>query len=93
MLGIEEGREGWDTSPAIFALMVTPQAALDEMNLFGAPVTEGELKCALRDCGVETSEAGAGGRLKAEIKAFYDARKDRRLREGYTPLNKGKDKP
>jgi hypothetical protein len=81
----------WDESPPIFALMVTPQAALDELNLFGTPVTEGELERALRDCGIETSSAG--DRLKAEIKAFYDARKDRRLREGYTPLNKGKDKP
>jgi hypothetical protein len=37
----------------------------------------------LRDCGVETSNAGE--RLKAEIKAFYDARKDRRIKRGYTP--------
>ena len=27
----------------IFALMVTTQAALDELNLFGTTVTEGEL--------------------------------------------------
>ena len=33
----------WDPSPPIFALMVTTQAALDELNLFGTTVTEGEL--------------------------------------------------
>ena len=73
----------WDESPSIFALMVTPQAALDELSLSGSPVTEGELERALRNCGIETSNAG--DRLKAEIKAFYDARKDRRLQEGYIP--------
>ena len=73
----------WDESPAIFAVMATPQAALDELNLSGSPVTEGELERALRNCGIETSNAG--DRLKAEIKAFYDARKDRRLRERYIP--------
>ena len=73
----------WDNSPPIFALMVTPQAALDELNLSGSPVTEGELERALRDCGIETSNAGE--RLKAEIKAFYDARKDRRIKIGDRP--------
>jgi hypothetical protein len=57
--------------------------ALDELSLSGSPVTEGELERALRNCGIETSNAG--DRLKAEIKAFYDARKDRRLQEGYIP--------
>ena len=69
----------WDESPAIFALMVTPQAALDELNLSGSPVTERELERALRDCGIETSNAGE--RMKAAIKAFYDARKDRRIKK------------
>ena len=32
----------WDESPAIFALMVTPQAALNELNLYGSIATEGE---------------------------------------------------
>ena len=54
-------------------------------------MTEGELVRALRDCGIETSNAGQ--RLKAEIKAFYDARKDRRLREGYTPTDNAKSAP
>jgi len=82
----------WDESPPIFALMVTPQAALDELNPYGPIVTEGELERALRDCGIE-SYSNAGDRLKAEIKAFYDARKDRSLREGYIPSDKGESAP
>ena len=70
----------WDTSRAIFALMVPREAALDELNLYGATVTEGELERALRDCGIE-SVSNAGDRLKSEIKAFYDARKDRRIKK------------
>jgi hypothetical protein len=70
----------WDKSPPIFALMVTPQAALDHFlmghNGGGRPTPVG-LERALRDCGIETSNAGE--RLKAEIKAFYSARKDRRI--------------
>jgi len=81
----------WDESPSIFVLMVTPQAALDELNLWGTPVTEGELERALRDCCIETSNAG--DRLKAEIKAFYDARKDRRIKKGYTPSDNGNSAP
>jgi hypothetical protein len=68
--------------------MVTTQAALDELNLNGIPVTEGELDRALKDCGVETTNAGE--HLKAEIKAFYDSRKDRCMRKGCTPSDKGK---
>ena len=34
----------------------------------------------MTDCGIEMIEAGK--RLQAEIKAFYDARKDRRIRKG-----------
>ena len=81
----------WDESPPTFALMVTPQAALDELNLSGSPVTEGELERALRDCGVETGNAGEC--LKAEIKAFYNARKDRRIKKGYTPSDNGESAP
>jgi hypothetical protein len=78
----------WDQSPPVFALLVTAQAALDEMNFNGIPVTERELDRALRDCGIETTHAGE--RLKAEIKAFDDSRKDRRIWKGYTPSDKGK---
>jgi len=82
-------------SPAIFALMVTTQMAMDELNFSGlaaATVTESELTRALRDCAVETTDAGK--RLKAEIKAFYEARKDRRIKkEGYTPSDNGKLAP
>ena len=74
----------WEKSPPVFALMVPTHAALEEMNGYGSAVTEGELARALRDCGIETSDAGE--RLKAEIKAFYDARKDRRLARGVYPL-------
>jgi hypothetical protein len=75
----------WDDSPSIFALMVP--LALDELNPFGPLVIEGELERALRDCGIETSRAGE--RVKAEIKSFYDARKDRRIKKGYTPSDNG----
>jgi len=75
----------WDDSPPVFALMVTSQSALEELNLHGDAFTEGELERALRDCGVETTSAGE--RLKAEIRAFYQARKDRRFRQGYTPAD------
>jgi len=43
------------------------------------------------DCGIETSNAGY--RLKTEIKAFYDARKDRRIKKGYTSSDNGKSSP
>ena len=81
----------WDESSSNFALMVTSQAALAELNLTGNAVTEGKLERALKDCGIEGS--GAGVRLKAEIKAFYDARKDRRIKKGCTPSDNGKLKP
>ena len=73
----------WDDSPPIFALMVPPQSALDELNAAGIPITEGELGRALRDCGIETSTAA--DRLKTEVKAFYNARKDRRIKIGDRP--------
>jgi hypothetical protein len=83
----------WDPSPTIFALMVTIQGALDELNLNvrEAEVTEGELERALRDRGIETSSAS--DTLRAEIKAFYDARKERRIGKGYTPSDKGNSEP
>jgi hypothetical protein len=85
----------WDQSQAIFALMVTTQIALNELNASGlaaATVIESELTRALRDWGVETTDAG--NRLKAETKAFYEARKDRRIKkEGYTPSDNGKLAP
>ena len=71
----------WDDSQPIFALLVPFDTALDELNLGSIPlVTEADLKRALRDCDVATGDA-AGVRLKAAIKAFYDARKDRRIRK------------
>jgi hypothetical protein len=57
------------------------------LNLFGSTVTEGELGHALKNCGIETSDAGE--RLKVEIRAFYAARKDRRIKKGYTPSDNG----
>lgn len=65
----------WDDSPPIFALLVPLEDALDELNAYGPLVTEGELKRALL-----VTEA-TGTRLKAEIKSFYGARKDRRVRK------------
>ena len=81
----------WDTSPPVFTLMVTNRAALEELNLYGSGVTEAELERACRDCGVE--ENGAGDRLRDAIKAFYDARKDRRIGKGYTPSDSGNFAP
>ena len=81
----------WDQSPPILALMCTVQAALDELNLTGIPVTEGELERALKDCEVVTTDAGE--RLKGEMRAFYGARKDRRIKEGYTPSDNGNSAP
>lgn len=78
----------WDKSPPVFALLVPTQTVLAELNLYGSAVTEAELEHALRDCDIETSGAGEG--LKAAIKAFYDGRKDRRLREGYTPSDEAR---
>ena len=60
--------------------MVTPQVALHELSLSVFLVTEGKWERALRHCGIETSNVG--DRLTVEIKAFYDARKDRRFRKG-----------
>ena len=77
----------WDDSPAIYALMTTIQNALNELNAMApAQVTESEFTRAMNLWSVESTDSGA--RLKAEIKAFYDARKDRRVREGYTPSDK-----
>jgi hypothetical protein len=75
----------WDYSRPVFTLMVSLQTALDELNVYGGVITQAELERALRDCGIETSNAGK--RLQAEIKSFYDARKDRRIKKGYTPFD------
>lgn len=81
----------WDQSTPILALTCTVQAALDELNLLGIHVTEGELTHALKDCEVVTTDAGE--RLKGEIKAFYVGRKDRRIKGGYTPSDSGNSEP
>ena len=44
--------------------------------------TEAHHRRALKDFNVAISSEDAGQRLKAEIKAFYDARKDRRIKKG-----------
>ena len=31
--------------------------------------------------------------MKTEIKAFYDGRKDRRIKKGYTPTDNGESSP
>jgi hypothetical protein len=74
-------------------LLVPFETALDELNLYGSLplLTEAELKRALRDCEIATSDAGE--RLKTEIKAFYDARKDRRIKKGYTPSDNSDSGP
>ena len=80
----------WDESPAIFALMTTIQNALDELNAIAlAQVTENEFTRAMNFWDVETTDSGA--KLQATIKAFYDARKDRRIGKGYTPSDKAED--
>jgi hypothetical protein len=84
----------WDDSPAIYVLMTTIQNALDELNavapdLGWKQVTESEFTRTMNLWKIETSDYGP--KLKAAIKAFYDARKDRRLKEGYTPTDKTKD--
>ena len=70
----------WDDSPPIFALLVPFDTALDEFNAYSPVVTEADLKRALRDRNVASGDA-AGHRLQAAIKAFYEARKDRRIKK------------
>jgi hypothetical protein len=81
----------WDNSPAIYTLMTTNQNALEELNavapdLGWKQVTESEFTRAMNRWNIETS--GSGTKLQAAIKAFYDARKDRRIGKGYTPSDK-----
>jgi hypothetical protein len=83
----------WDDSPAIYVLMTTIQNALDELNavapdLGWKQVTESEFTRTMNLWKIETSDSGP--KLQAAIKAFYDARKDRRIGKGYTPSDKGK---
>jgi predicted nucleic acid-binding Zn ribbon protein len=70
----------WDDSPPIWALLVPFELALEELNPYGSSVvTEAELRRALRDCEIATSDAG--NQLQEAIKAFYLARKDRRIKK------------
>ena len=73
----------WDDSPAIYTLMTTTQHALDELNavapdLGWKQVTESDFTRAMNLWNIETSDSGP--KLQAAIKAFYDARKDRKLK-------------
>ena len=73
----------WDDSPAIYTLMTTIQNALDELNAMDPDcgfdqVSEAEFTRAMSLWNIETSESSP--KLQAAIKAFYDARKDRRLK-------------
>jgi hypothetical protein len=53
---------------------------LEELNPYGSSVvTEAELRRALGDCEIATSDAG--NQLQEAIKAFYLARKDRRIKK------------
>jgi hypothetical protein len=82
----------WDDSPQIFALLDESGLghAAEEMNEALRRVgvaeielpTEAHYRRALKDFNVAISSEDAGQRLKAEIKAFYDARKDRRIKKG-----------
>jgi hypothetical protein len=82
----------WDDSPQIFALLDESGLghAAEEMNEALRRVgvaemelpTEADYRRALKDFNVAISSEDAGQRLKAEIKAFYDARKDRRIKKG-----------
>ena len=85
----------WDDSPAIYTLMTTNQNALDELNavapdLGWKQVTESEFTRTMNLWNIETSDSG--GKLQAAIKAFYDARKDRRIGKGYTPSDKSEER-
>ncbi len=84
----------WDQSPAIFALSAPIQNAVDELNAVAPDcgfnqVTKSEFTRAMSLWNIETTDDGA--KQQAAIKAFYDARKDRRIRQGYTPSDKAKD--
>jgi hypothetical protein len=59
--------------------------------------TEADYRRALKDFDVEISLDDAGDRLKAAIKAFYDARNDRRIKKwdqkGCIPSDNGHSEP
>ena len=55
------------------------------------PDREGERTQQNRVTIVKIKSSDSGPKLKASIKAFYDARKDRRIAHGYTPSDKVKD--
>jgi hypothetical protein len=81
----------WDDSPPILAMLDESGAdhAAEEMNAAfrRAGVAEEKLptisdyKRAMKDFDVAISLEDAGQRLRAAIKAFYDGRKDRRIRK------------
>jgi hypothetical protein len=81
----------WDDSPQIFALLDESGLghAAEEMNEALRRVgvaemelpTEADYRRALKDFDVAISLDDAGQRLKAAIKAFYEARKDRRIKK------------
>jgi hypothetical protein len=90
----------WDTSPAVYALLVRRNLALAEVNLKlreldADPITEADLVRAMRRKAI----ADYGDQLVAELVAeFYRARKDRRIGRksantlggGYTPSDDAK---
>ena len=59
--------------------------------------TEADYRRALKDFDVPISLDDGGDRLKAATKAFYDARKDRRIKKwdqkGCTPSDNGNSEP
>ena len=59
--------------------------------------TEADYRRAPKNFDVAISLDNAGDRLRAAIKAFYDARKDRRIKkwdqEGCTPSDNGNSEP
>jgi hypothetical protein len=97
----------WDDSPRIFALLDESGLghAVEEMNEALRRVgvaemelpTEADYRRALKDFDVEISLDDAGDRLKAAIKAFCDARNDRRIKKwdqkGCTPSDNGNSEP
>ena len=72
----------WDDLPRIHALIVPRQTALGELNLGSVPgITDADLTRALKNCDV-ADYTDCDKRLEPTIRAFYFARKDRRLRKG-----------
>jgi hypothetical protein len=97
----------WDDGPQIFVLLDESGLghAAEEMNEALCRIgvaemelpTEADYRRALKDFDVAISLDDAGDRLKAAIKAFYEARKDRRIKKwdqkGCTPSDNGNSEP